>query len=169
MLWMWVIINVVNKQAIGEVFRLKPKENLFTLRIYSCEEIKSHFQDYFCCIVVQLVFFLTWIYFLQVLCLDLFIDCAYGAGFLWAFLVFCLVNSLKLWILFLVISARAPFPRWRFKLPSLFKLKALCNEYRAICSVAEGLYDPIYQYIIQETCVVIRHELLIYQHFSIKL
>jgi len=110
--------------------------------------------------------FLTWIYFLQVLCLEIFVGCACGAGFLWVFLVFCLVNSLKLWFLFLVISARAllfaPFPRFDFKLSSLFKLKALCIEYRAICSVAEGPYGPIYQYIIQEMCVVIRHELLIY-------
>lgn len=56
-----------------------------------------------------------------------------------------------------------------FRLSNLFKLKELCNEYRAACSVTERQYGSIYQYIIQEMGDILRHELLFYQLFSIKM
>lgn len=64
-------------------------------------------------------------------------------------------------IYFVRILLFAPFS-------NLFQLKALFNEYRAICSVTERQCGSTYQYTIQEMSVILRNELLIYQHFSTK-
>jgi len=67
------------------------------------------------------------------------------------------------WVLYphFYVMCFAPY----FRLSSSSKLKSIVFAAR---SVAETQFGSIYQHIMQKTMTILRHELLIYQHFCIK-